>query len=289
MKNSKEIRKLQTTSYSEGWSCEVGMEIRDNMKAHSVSTAFDRRKDDGKLYANGLLEKILERNNLNIAYKRVKSNKGSHGVDRMKVDELLPYLKQNGKFLITSILEGTYRPKPVRRVEIPKPDGGVRLLGIPTVVDRIVQQAVAQVLTPIFEKTFSDNSYGFRPGRDAKQAIVKAKEYMDEGYKWVVDIDLAKYFDTVNHDKLMSLVAKEIKDKRVLKLIRLFLQSGVMINGVVNETEEKEDLLVLCLVISCLRNWIESLRKEVINFVVMLMITISMLKAEKREKELCVA
>jgi group II intron reverse transcriptase/maturase len=208
------------------------------MGAHSISTAFERRKDDGKLYANNLLERILHRDNMNAAYKRVKSNKGSHGVDGMKVDELLSYLKQHGKALIASILEGTYRPKPVRRVEIEKPEGGIRLLGIPTVVDRMVQQAVAQVLTPIYEKTFSDSSYGFRPGRDAKQAVTKAKEYMEQGYKWVVDIDLAKYFDTVNHDKVMALVAREIKDKRVLKLIRLFLQSGVMINGVVVETEE---------------------------------------------------
>lgn len=238
MKNSTEIRRLQTTSYREGWSCEVGVELQDNMGAHSVSAAFKGRKDDGKLYANNLLERILDRDNMNYAYKRVKSNKGSHGVDGMKVDELLPYLKQHGKALIASILEGTYRPNPVRRVEIEKPDGGIRLLGIPTVVDRMVQQAVAQVLTPIFEKKFSDNSYGFRPDRDAKQAVTKAKEYIEQGYKWVVDIDLAKYFDTVNHDKLMALVSKEIKDKRVLKLIRLFLQSGVMINGLVIESDE---------------------------------------------------
>jgi group II intron reverse transcriptase/maturase len=233
-----EIRELQTTSYREGWSCEVGVELQDNMRAHSISAAFEGRKDNGKLYANNLLESILHRDNMNAAYKRVKSNKGSHGVDGMKVDELLPYLKQQGRALIASILEGTYRPKPVRRVEMRKPEGGIRLLGIPTVVDRMVQQAVAQVLMPIFEKTFSDSSYGFRPGRDAKQAVTKAKEYMEQGYKWVVDIDLAKYFDTVNHDKLMALVAREIKDKRVLKLIRLFLQSGVMISGVVVETEE---------------------------------------------------
>lgn len=238
MKNSREMRKLQTTSYREGWSCDVGVELQDNMGAHSISAAFNRGKDDGKLYANNLLERILDRENMNAAYKRVKSNKGSHGVDGMKVDELLPYLKQHGKSLIASILDGTYRPQAVRRVEIPKPDGGIRLLGIPTVIDRTIQQAVAQVLTPIFEKTFSDNSYGFRPNRDAKQAIKRAKEYMEQGYKWVVDIDLAKYFDTVNHDKLMALVAREVKDKRVLKLIRLFLQSGVMINGVVIETEE---------------------------------------------------
>jgi retron-type reverse transcriptase len=162
----------------------------------------------GELYANNLLERILHRDNMNAAYNRVKSNKGSHGVEGMKVDELLPYLKLHDKTLIASILEGTYRPMPVRRVEIEKPNGGIRLLGIPTVVDRMVQQPVT-----------------------------KAKEYMEQGCKWVVDIDLSKYFDTVNHDKLMALVATEIKDKRVLKLIRLFLQSGVLI-GVMVETEE---------------------------------------------------
>jgi len=238
LKNSKGIRKLQKTSYREDWTWQVEVELQETMGVHSVSTAFEDGEDDGKLYASNLLEKILDSENLRLAFRRVKSNKGSHGVDGMKVDELPQYLKQNVVSLKKSILEGTYRPKPVRRVEIPKPDGGIRLLGIPTVVDRTIQQAVAQVLTPIFEKTFSENSYGFRPRRDAKQAIRKAKEYMEQGYKWVVDIDLAKYFDTVNHDKLMALVAKEIKDKRVLKLIRLFLQSGVMINGVVIETEK---------------------------------------------------
>lgn len=238
MKNSREMRKLQKTLYKEDWSWQVEVELQETMGVHSISTAFKSGKDDGKLYTNKLLEEMLDSENLRLAFKRVKSNKGSHGVDGMKVDELPQYLKRNIVTLKKSLLEGTYRPQPVRRVEIPKPDGGIRLLGIPTVVDRMVQQAVAQVLTPIFEKTFSDNSYGFRPGRDAKQAIVKAKEYMDEGYKWVVDIDLAKYFDTVNHDKLIALVAREIKDKRVLKLIRLFLQSGVLINGVVIETEE---------------------------------------------------
>ena len=238
MKNSKEIRRLQKTSYKEGWTYDVGVELRDNMGAHSISSAFENGEDDGKQYANNLLEKILDRNNLNLAYKKVVSNKGSHGVDGMKVDELLPYLKQNGESLKASILEGTYRPSPVRRVEIPKPDGGKRLLGIPTAIDRMIQQATAQILIPIFENIFSDSSYGFRPKRDAKQAILKSKEYIEQGYKWVVDIDLAKYFDTVNHDKLMALVAREIKDKRVLKLIRLFLQSGVMINGIVMETEE---------------------------------------------------
>lgn len=238
MKNSREMQKLQKTSHVEDWTWQIGVEPRDVMGVHSISTAFEGGKDDGKLCTNYLLEEILGSENLRKAFKRVKSNKGSYGVDGMKVDELPQYLRQNIGTLKKSILEGTYCPKPVRRVEIPKPDGGIRLLGIPTVVDRMVQQAAAQVLAPIFERTFSNNSYGFRPNRDAKQAIRKAKEYIENGHKWVVDIDLAKYFDTVNHDKLMALVAREIKDKRVLKLIRLFLQSGVMINGVVIETEK---------------------------------------------------
>jgi RNA-directed DNA polymerase len=238
LKNSREMRKLQKTSYKEDWSWQVGVELQETMGVHSVSTAFESGRGDGKFNTDRLLEKVLDSNNLKLAFKRVKTNKGSHGVDGMKVDELPQFLKQNVGTLKESILEGTYRPKPVRRVEIPKPDGGVRLLGIPTVVDRMVQQAIAQILSPIFEKSFSDNSYGFRPKRGAKQAIFKAKEYMEQGYKWVVDIDLAKYFDTVNHDKLMALVAREIKDKRVLKLIRLLLQSGVMINGVYVDTEE---------------------------------------------------
>jgi len=156
----------------------------------------------------------------------------------MTVNELLQFLKQNGKQIRQSILVGTYKPQPVRRVEIPKPDGGKRLLGIPTVVDRVIQQAIAQVLSPIYEMQFSANSYGFRPGRDAKQAILKCKEYIDAGYTWAVDIDIAKYFDTVNHDKLMRLLSETIEDSRVLSLIRKYLQSGVMLNGVVQETEE---------------------------------------------------
>ena len=185
-----------------------------------------------------LLERILNPKNLNAAYKKVKDNKGSHGVDGMTVEQLLPYLTEHGEELRKSILEGTYKPQPVRRVEIPKPDGGVRLLGVPTVIDRVVQQATAQVLTPIYEEIFSDSSYGFRPGRSAHQAIEQALKYINDGYTWAVDIDLEKYFDTVNRDKLMRLVSRDVKDGRVISLIRKFLVSGVMVNGVVIETEE---------------------------------------------------
>ena len=155
----------------------------------------------------------------------------------MTVDELLEYLKQNKGQLQKEILEESYTPMPVRRVEIDKPDGGKRLLGIPTVVDRLIQQAIAQVLTPIYEEKFSETSYGFRPGRSQHQAIEKCKEYINDGYKWVVDIDISKFFDTVNHDKLMAILARDIVDKKVLRLIRKYLQSGVMIDGVVKDTE----------------------------------------------------
>jgi RNA-directed DNA polymerase len=185
-----------------------------------------------------LLEKVLERENLNLAYKRVKKNGGSHGVDGMKVDELLPYLKSHGENLKQTLLEGKYRPQPVRRVEIPKPDGGIRLLGIPTAVDRMIQQALAQVLSPIFEKEFSKYSYGFRPGRSAHDAIRQAEQYINEGYNVVVDMDLEKFFDRVNHDKLMYLLSKRISDKRILKLIRAYLESGVMLGGLVSPSRE---------------------------------------------------
>lgn len=220
--------------------CQNGgrVELEINTGAPSTPMVPKKGKDDGNKDTGGLLERILNRDNMNMAYKRVKSNKGSYGIDGMTVDELLQYLKQNGDRIRQSILKETYRPAPVRRVEIPKPDGGKRMLGIPTVVDRVIQQAIAQVLTRIYEPKFSDNSYGFRPGRNAKQAIEKCKGYIGAGNIWVVDIDLARYFDTVNHDKLMALLAKDIADKRVLKLIRKYLQSGVMINRVTIDTEE---------------------------------------------------
>lgn len=214
------------------------MELGRNVGARSISSTPKEGRSGGSECAGRLLEKILDRDNMNLAYKKVKANKGSHGVDGMTVEELLPYLKQNGSELRQAILEGKYNPQPVRRVEIPKPDGGVRLLGIPTVVDRVIQQAIAQILSPIYEKQFSEYSYGFRPGRSTKDAVQKCNEYIEAGYTWTVDIDLAKYFDTVNHDKLMRLLSQDVQDGRVLSLIRKYLQSGVMLNGVVEETEE---------------------------------------------------
>jgi len=217
-----------------GCTCDGTKEAESSKVARSVALLRDV---EGK-GAIGLLAKILHRDNLNAAYKRVKRNGGAAGVDGMTVDEMLPYLQEHKEEFIRSVADGTYKPKPVRRVEIPKPGGGVRQLGVPTVIDRMLQQAVVQVLQPIFERTFSESSYGFRPGRSAHQAIARSKSYYEEGYTQVVDIDLAKYFDTVNHDILLELVGREIKDKGVNRLIRKFLKSGVMADGLVSSTEE---------------------------------------------------
>lgn len=184
-----------------------------------------------------LLDDVLSRQNLLIALKRVERNKGSHGVDGMPVQNLRRHIQNTWPFIKEQLFEGTYEPQPVRRFEIPKPDGGVRLLGIPTVMDRLIQQAITQVLTSLYEPSFSDNSYGFRPNRSAHQAVRKAKEFIENGNRWVVDMDLEKFFDQVNHDKLMGKLAKTITDKRLLKLIRKYLKSGVMINGVVSDSE----------------------------------------------------
>ncbi len=174
-----------------------------------------------------LLEEVLRRENLVKAYHRVRANKGAPGVDGMTVDDLKPYLKAHWPRIKEQLFAGTYVPQPVRRVDIPKPGGkGVRILGIPVVLDRFIQQAILQVLTPIFDPHFSESCYGFRPGRSAHDAVRKAREYVEEGYRFVVDIDLEKFFDTVNHDMLMARVARRIKDKRLLKLIRAYLSSG---------------------------------------------------------------
>lgn len=185
-----------------------------------------------------ILNQILSRENMLLALKRVEQNKGSHGVDMMPVQNLRTHIVENWQFIKEAILKGTYEPKPVRRVEIPKSDGGVRLLSIPTVTDRLIQQAIAQVLSKIYDPMFSEHSYGFRPNRSAHDAVRKAQGYIKEGYRWVVDIDLEKFFDQVNHDRLMSTLAKRIHDKPLLKLIRKYLQSGVMIHGVVSSTEK---------------------------------------------------
>ena len=184
-----------------------------------------------------LLEQIVSKHNLNEAFKRVKANKGSHGTDGMKVDELLQYLKENGETLKQSILDGKYRPNPVRRVEIPKENGKKRNLGIPTIVDRVVQQAIAQVLTSIYEKQFSENSFGFRPKRSAHDAIRKSHGNIQEGYTYVVDMDLEKYFDTVNQSKLVEVLSRTIKDGRVISLIHKFLKAGVIVKHKFEETE----------------------------------------------------
>jgi RNA-directed DNA polymerase len=194
-------------------------------------------RDEGKASAE-LWERVWERQNLFTALERVERNGGAPGIDGMPVEELRPYLREHWLETREALDQQSYQPSPVRRVEIPKPDGGVRLLGIPIVLDRFLQQAIAQALTPLFEPLFSNHSYGFRPGRSAHQAIEQAQEYVQAGYEWVVDVDLEKFFDRVNHDTLMARVARVVKDKRVLKLIRAYLNSGVMVNGVVMETEE---------------------------------------------------
>jgi len=186
-----------------------------------------------------IMEEVCERDNLREALQRVKSNKGSAGVDGMTIDDLSAYLKEHWPVIREQLLSGTYEPKPVRRVEIPKPDGGgVRKLGIPTVLDRFVQQAVMQVLQRQWDPTFSQHSYGFRPGRSAHQAVAQAQQYIVAGYGWVVDLDLEKFFDRVNHDKLMGQIANRVEDKRLLKLIRAFLNAGVMENGLVSPSVE---------------------------------------------------
>jgi len=184
------------------------------------------------------MEKVLERSNLAKAYRSVYQNQGAPGIDGMKVKLLRPYLKQNWPQIKQELLAGTYQPKPVRRVEIPKQDGGVRVLGIPTVLDRFIQQALHQVLTLIFDPLFSNNSYGFRPERSAHQAIEKAQYYINQGRNSMVDIDLEKFFDRINHDILMAKVMEKVKDIRVIKVIRRYLQVGIMINGMCKESEE---------------------------------------------------
>jgi|SRR5579862_1475970 len=197
-----------------------------------------RTRTKAEMATTGLMEAVVERGNLMLAYQRVVENEGAAGVDQLAVTELKDHLKQHWPKIRTRLLAGDYQPQAVRRVDIPKPQGGVRTLGIPTVVDRLIQQAMHQVLQPIFEPTFSTASYGFRPGRSAHQAVRQAQQYVAQGKRWVVDIDLEKFFDRVNHDLLMSKLAKRIGDARVLKLIRRYLQAGMMADGLVTPRTE---------------------------------------------------
>jgi RNA-directed DNA polymerase len=206
-----------------------------NLRSDETLTAANRNQ---RLGNDEMMEKIVERSNVVKALKRVKQNKGSAGVDGMSVEELSTHLNENWETIRRSLLEGKYQPKQVRGQEIPKSDGGIRKLGIPTVLDRLIQQCILQVLQPIEEPTFSKHSYGFRPGRNAHQAVCEAQKYIQEGKRVVVDVDLEKFFDRVNHDVLMGKLAKRIGDKRLLKLIRKYLEAGVMANGVVMERNE---------------------------------------------------
>ncbi|WP_240968304.1 group II intron reverse transcriptase/maturase, partial [Paenibacillus aquistagni] len=199
----------------------------------SAQVAPSAREDQ-----NELLDRMLEGDNLRLAYKRVVQNGGAPGVDGVTVANLQAYLNTHWETVKTALLAGTYRPMPVKRVEIPKPGGGVRMLGIPTVMDRFLQQALLQVMNPLFDAHFSWYSYGFRPGKRAQDAVKQAQRYIQNGFRWVVDMDLEKFFDRVNHDMLMARVARKVKDKRILKLIRAFLNAGVMADGALERTEE---------------------------------------------------
>lgn len=185
-----------------------------------------------------MLEKILNRRNIERAIKAVEANHGAGGVDDRQSDELRPFVNANCQNLLSSIREGRYQPSPVRKVEIPKITGGVRTLGIPTVIDRMIQQAIYQVLSPIFEEEFNKNSYGFRPGKNARQAVMKAQEYLNEGHTWIIELDLEKFFDKVNHQKLMHLLSRRVKDKSTLLLINSYLKTGILEGGLVSQRTE---------------------------------------------------
>ena len=210
-------------------------EHKGYVRAHRSFNRIWKERDSAE---PDLLEKILDKDNLNRAFKRVKANKGAPGVDGMTIDEALAYLREHNHEIVDRIRAGHYTPKPVRRVEIPKPDGGVRKLGIPTVIDRTIQQAMAQQMIPIYEPLFSENSFGYRPGKSAKDAIGRVKEYAEQGYTHAVSLDLSKYFDTLNHTILLNLLRRDIRDERVIQMVKRYLKSGVMENGVVIETEE---------------------------------------------------
>jgi len=211
-----------------------GEALKDQRSVEALTAAHeDERSGD-----DCLMEQVVEEGNVAAAQKRVKQNKGSAGIDGMSVEALPGYMAENWRRIREELLTGTYQPQPVKRVEIPKSNGGIRQLGIPTVVDRMIQQMILNVLQPKFDPTFSEHSYGFRPGRSAHQAVNAAKRYIQEGRRWVADVDVEKFFDRVNHDILMSKLARRIEDKRMLVLIRRYLEVGIMANGVVVERWE---------------------------------------------------
>ena len=210
-------------------------ERKGYVRAHRSFNRIWKERDSAE---PDILSRILDKDNLNRAHKRVKANKGAPGIDGMTIEASLLWLRENHKELVEKIRKGKYTPSPVRRVEIPKPDGGTRKLGIPTVIDRIIQQAMAQQLMPIFEPLFAEDSFGYRPGRSAKDAILRIKEYAEQGYTRAVVLDLSKYFDTLNHTLLLNLLRQQVKDERVIQMVKRYLKSGVMENGVVTETEE---------------------------------------------------
>lgn len=227
------MQRLQKTENKADHQVELGLEDQRTLEAYST-TDGEHTVQSG----NQFVDKVLNRNNLNLAYLRVKRNKGAAGIDGMTVQELGDYLKEHRQELLASLRNGTYQPRPVKRVEIPKPNGSTRKLGVPTVVDRMVQQAVVQVLSPVYEQVFSDSSFGFRSNRSAHDAVKRVVELYDQGYHYVVDLDLKAYFDTVNHDSLMKFIERKVSDSWLLHLIRQFLTSGVM-NGKFFETTTK--------------------------------------------------
>lgn len=213
---------------------EEGRSEAPTASAEGTESLAAKRGTESPAIGEQLMKEVCKRENCKQAMARVKANKGSPGVDGMTVSDLPGHLKQHWPAIREELLSGTYKPQPVKRVEIPKPDGGVRKLGIPTVLDRFIQQAVMQVLQRRWDPTFSEHSYGFRPGRSAIQAVQSAQLYIADGYRWCVDLDLEKFFDRVSHDKLMARIAERVSDRRLMKLIRAFLKAGVMEGGLVS-------------------------------------------------------